>query len=260
VAVNPHPVSQAGPDLLDQLSANIPLAANTPPSDGTGTWTKLAGPAGSFSNIHDPNATFHANVVGAIYVLRWTLTNPCGTNSDDLYASYCAMPTTGTLSGSSNVCTGQNYVQYNASIPNANSYEWFLPYGASGSSSSSNIYVSFSTIATSGMIKVVGSNLCGSSDTLYFAVNVTTAPGTPVISSNSPVCEHSSLFLTADTILGATYQWTGPYGFNSSSQNPELSSVILANEGSYSVIANINGCQSQPVSIHVSINSLPLVI
>ncbi len=60
-------------------------------------------------------------------------------------------------------------------------------------------------------------------------------------SNNGPVCAGSTLTLNAKTITGATYLWTGPNGFNSTSQNPTLTYSAAA-AGVYTLKVTVNGC------------------
>ncbi|ALM47776.1 hypothetical protein AMR72_01990 [Flavobacterium psychrophilum] len=59
--------------------------------------------------------------------------------------------------------------------------------------------------------------------------------------SNSPVCAGATLNLTATTIAGAAYSWTGPNGFASTQQNPTLT-YSAANAGTYTVQVTAPGC------------------
>lgn len=59
--------------------------------------------------------------------------------------------------------------------------------------------------------------------------------------SNSPVCAGGTLNLTASTVAGASYSWTGPNGFTSSLQNPSLT-YSAAYAGTYTVQVTIPGC------------------
>ena len=70
-------------------------------------------------------------------------------------------------------------------------------------------------------------------------------------SSSSPVCAGTTLMLSATTIPGATYAWTGPNGFTSALQNPTISSVTFAASGVYSVVATVAGCASAPATTTV---------
>lgn len=66
--------------------------------------------------------------------------------------------------------------------------------------------------------------------------------------SNSPVCENEFLLLNSS---GSTnYEWSGPNGFSSSQQNPEVSATATA-AGDYSVVVtNVNGCRD---TAHVTV-------
>ncbi|MBA3901710.1 MAG: immunoglobulin domain-containing protein, partial [Bacteroidetes bacterium] len=97
---------------------------------------------------------------------------------------------------------------------------------------------------------------CPAMDTVQ--VIQSTEPSPPIISSNSPVCEGSTLNLTASTITGADYFWTGPNGFASSIQNPSIAAVTSANGGTYSCYIVVAGCPSQTVTTTVSITPIPI--
>ena len=89
------------------------------------------------------------------------------------------------------------------------------------------------------------------------AVSGKPCAATPNATSDSPVCACSTLHLTASTVSGATYAWTGPNGFTSSDQNPTIANATTAAAGQYSVTATLNGCTSAAGSTSVTINSLP---
>jgi hypothetical protein len=53
-----------------------------------------------------------------------------------------------------------------------------------------------------------------------------------------------TITLTASTIDGATYLWTGPNGFSSTEQNPTIPNATLAMAGDYSITVIAGGCTS----------------
>lgn len=61
------------------------------------------------------------------------------------------------------------------------------------------------------------------------------------VGNTGPVCAQTILTLTANTIDGATYSWTGPNGFTSSQQNATLTYSDAA-KGVYTVTVSRNGC------------------
>jgi large repetitive protein len=87
-------------------------------------------------------------------------------------------------------------------------------------------------------------------------VLVSPPPSAPVISSNSPVCENNAIVLTADTIPGATYSWSGPNSWTSTDQNPVFPNASPAETGNYSVVASIGGCTSPSSSTNVIVNAV----
>lgn len=72
-------------------------------------------------------------------------------------------------------------------------------------------------------------------------------------SSNAPVCAGSLLNLTATTVAGATYSWTGPNGFSSALQNPSIT-YTAAYAGTYTLQVSIPGCAT-PSTAYVSVLS-----
>ncbi|MEI6765668.1 MAG: PKD domain-containing protein [Bacteroidota bacterium] len=81
-------------------------------------------------------------------------------------------------------------------------------------------------------------------------------PPAPIAGSNSPVCEGSTLNLSASTVPQATYLWVGPNGFTSTAQNPVISNITLQASGIYTVYS-VQNCNSQPATTTVSVSSGP---
>ncbi|WP_201983294.1 T9SS type A sorting domain-containing protein [Hymenobacter rubidus] len=80
--------------------------------------------------------------------------------------------------------------------------------------------------------------------------------GTVTAASNSPVCATGNLLLTATTVPGASYSWTGPNSFTSLLQNPTIGNVGVNRSGTYTVTASANGCTATS-SVAVTVNALP---
>jgi gliding motility-associated-like protein len=92
-----------------------------------------------------------------------------------------------------------------------------------------------------------------------FTLSDPTPPASPVAGYNGPLCTTKTLNLSASTIVGASYSWTGPGGFNSIQQNPTINNITLANAGTYSVTATVTGCTSSPATVTVIINPSPVI-
>jgi PKD repeat protein len=94
---------------------------------------------------------------------------------------------------------------------------------------------------------------CTNSDTKTVTVY---AKRTATASSNSPICEGSTIQLTGDPD-GMSYSWSGPGSWTSSDQNPTRTGATKAMAGTYTLTVTDGGCTSDPVSINVVVNERP---
>ncbi|MFM2265087.1 MAG: hypothetical protein RLZ77_505 [Bacteroidota bacterium] len=80
----------------------------------------------------------------------------------------------------------------------------------------------------------------------------------PTVTSNSPVCENSTLNLTCSE--GVSWEWSGPNGFSSTEQNPIIPNVSLLANGTYTVtITDANNCtETRTVDVQISAIVTPL--
>jgi len=102
-----------------------------------------------------------------------------------------------------------------------------------------------------------GNPSCVSTTRTPVTVTVNPTP-TATPGSNSPVCEGQTINLTAVTVGSATYAWTGPNSFSSSTEDPSISNATAANAGTYSLTVSENGCSSAPATVSVTVNPLPV--
>ncbi|MCL4809512.1 MAG: hypothetical protein KJ062_17245, partial [Thermoanaerobaculia bacterium] len=68
----------------------------------------------------------------------------------------------------------------------------------------------------------------------------------PTAGNGGPYGTGATIRLTASSVAGATYLWTGPNGFASADQNPTIPNATLAMEGTYSVVMIVGGCAAAP--------------
>ncbi len=83
-------------------------------------------------------------------------------------------------------------------------------------------------------------------------------PAAPVATSNSPVCENSTINFQTTPVTGGTFNWTGPNAFVSNQPNPSIANAIMGAEGNYSVTVTVNNCVSQPTVLFVDMIPQPL--
>lgn len=95
------------------------------------------------------------------------------------------------------------------------------------------------------------------SQTVTVAAGAT--PNAPTATNNGPLCIAENLNLTASTVSGALYSWSGPNAFTSKSQNPVINNVGLNDAGIYSVTATVNGCSSTIATTTVTIRPVAVM-
>jgi hypothetical protein len=107
-------------------------------------------------------------------------------------------------------------------------------------------------------IMFVFTNISGNGQDLYLdniaVVNNANCPGFPTASAlNTNVCGGGTISLRASSIANATYSWTGPNGFSSTQQNPNINNANVNQSGTYTVSAVRSGCFSLPSEVDVSV-------
>ncbi len=80
-----------------------------------------------------------------------------------------------------------------------------------------------------------------------------------IASSNSPVCAGNTILLSATPVVGATYAWIGPNGFNSTLQNPTITNAKSVNGGTYTLTTTYSAGCSITDTTSIVVNSNPTV-
>jgi gliding motility-associated-like protein len=95
---------------------------------------------------------------------------------------------------------------------------------------------------------------CSSTSVVNIVVNNTPNPAP---SANSPLCAGQTLSLTGLPAGMTSYQWTGPSGFSSTSQNTVINNAGASNAGVYTLnVTNSAGC-SNSSTVSVTVNAAP---
>ncbi len=142
------------------------------------------------------------------------------------------------LTGITTVCEGSNGITYSVPpIPNASSYNWTLPSGATGTSVTNTITVDFSSGASSGNIIVRGINIYGEGGSSSLWVTVNSVPPAPVISQFGNT-------LSSDALSGN--QWYNSIGIINGANN--ITYDIPSND-SYYCIVTLQGCSSDSSNV-----------
>ena len=231
--------------------ANATISLATPTIAGaTYSWT---GPSAFSSSVQNPTIPSSTVAMAGTYSVTVTV-GGCASLPGTTTVVVNAAPAAPTATNTGPYCAGATINLATPTVAGA-TYAWTGP--SAYSSALQNPTRPSATVAMSGTYSVtitVGgcTSLPGTT-----AVVVNTAPATPTVGSSSPDCVGSTISLTANTIAGATYSWTGPLGFTSALEDPTIASATLTMAGTYSLTVTVGGCTSAVATTAVVINALP---
>jgi gliding motility-associated-like protein len=250
VTVNPIPTAPtAGSNSAICAGQNLNLTASNI-AGATYAWT---GPNGFTNPTQNPTITGATTAAAGTYSVTATV-NGCTGSAGTTSVTVNPIPAAPTAGSNSAICAGQNLNLTASNITGA-TYAWTGPNGFSNPTQ--NPTITGATTAATGTYSVTATvNGCtGPAGTT--AVTVNPIPAAPTAGSNSAICAGQNLNLTASTISGATYAWTGPNGFTNPTQNPTITGATTAATGTYSVTATVNGCASPAGTTAVTVNPIP---
>jgi gliding motility-associated-like protein len=156
-----------------------------------------------------------------------------------------------TLTSNSPVCNGQT-LQFHAI--GGVGYTWNGPQAFI--SGVQYPVVNAASPANSGVynLTVTAANSCTTATSISQTVNPT-----PTLSaSGSTVCENQAMNLSAASLPGASFSWTGPNAFSAQSQNISINNPAVSLSGQYSVTAtSAAGCTNTAVA-NVTVTAMPV--
>jgi len=266
IKINPLPASAGAITGAASVCQGQGSVTYTLPAIANATsyiWTLPAGATGT-STTNSITVNFGATAVSGNITVKGH--NSCGDGAiSTLAVTVNSLPAVaGAITGEATVCLGQASVYYTvAAISNATSYVWTLPTGATGTSNTNNITVTYGASAVSGNITVKGHNTCGDGSVSILAIIVNPLPASAgAITGTASVCQgQGSVTYTVPTILNATsYIWTLPAGATGTS----TTNSITVSFGASAVSGNItvkgrNSCGDGMVSnLPVTVNPVPV--
>ncbi len=212
------------------------------------SWT---GPNSFSSSQQNPTILNVSTLNSGMYIVTAVSSSGCIQAKDTVMVTIDPSPTAN-ASSNSPICVGEN-IQLTASNVLGATYSWSGPGGFSSSVQNPTITNSAASDAGTYTLTVTN-NGCSSDDDV--SVIVTALP-TASASYNNPICEGDDIQLSGTSLnLGATYSWTGPNGYASSSQNPTISSATSSDAGTYSLTVTDNGCSNDD-DVTVVVNPNP---
>jgi hypothetical protein len=243
-----HTVSFTAPAPCTVATCPVTAANNGPHCEGaqlnltattvTGAAYSWTGPGGYTSNQQNPVINNVTAAMAGTYTVSVDVGGNCTSQSS---TTVVITPFPGAPNPTNNgpLCEGQT-LQLNATQVGGVTYQWSGP-GGFTSNVANPPAIPNSTLAMSGVYTVTVSDGNCTVDAST-TVLIGSQPGAPVVNSNSPVCAGQPLNLTTANMNGVTFNWSGPGGFGSTSQNPVINPALIVNNGTYSVYADINGC------------------
>ncbi|HAQ18082.1 MAG TPA: hypothetical protein DCR40_02485 [Prolixibacteraceae bacterium] len=274
VKFNQNPtVADAGPDQTDAATCGlttVTLTANTP-TIGTGSWSKISGSGGSFSDASSPSSTFSGSA-GNTYTLRWTISNsPCTASTDDVVITFNENPTianAGSDQTGASTC-GLTTVALSANNPTKGTGQWSVVSGTGGSFSNASSRTSdFTGVAGSEYTLrwTITNGPCISTDDVIIKFNQN--PITANADGDQIICTTTgSATLAANTPSIGTGAWSVVSGPSlsasqfSSTTNPAATFTPAGGAGVYTLRWTISNapCTASTDDVLITVKAPPTV-
>ena len=197
----------------------------------------------------------HAGIYSNIFVVGL---DGCPSNMMVVTLPDGAAPTAPALSSNGPICSDSTLYLFAADTTSGIVYHWSGPLGFSSTlqnpvivnaaAAASGTYLCNITKIATGCVSVASS----------LVVTVKPTPTVPTFTTNSPVCQGTTLNMAAtSTPVGASFSWTGPASFVSGISSPSIYPADTFNTGVYTVTATLNGCPSLPGHLTVVVHPIP---
>lgn len=253
----PPSQAQAGTDQLNITGTNTTLAA-TVPQVGSGKWTIVSGIGGGLGDASNASSNF-IGTSGSTYVLRWNVSNNCGSTSDDITVSFCT-PASHANAGSDQSNIIGTTTTLAAVSPSVGVGSWTIVNGVGGNiANASNASSNFTGIAgITYVLRWTVSNECSSSSDDLILIFCT-----PPLQANAGIDQlninSATTFLTATPPQVGSGSWTIVSGVGGGLGNAfDPASTFLGQETTYVLRWTVNtACGSTSDDVKVSFCILP---
>lgn len=273
VQVNPAlSLANAGIDQNYCLSAATPVTLSaTALVNGTGTWTRVSGPATVTISNPSSHTTTVTGLQAGIHSFRWAVSDAvCAGNSDTVQITVFEAPAVAEAGNSIQLCN-QASTTLNAAAPNVGTGRWSVVSGPGGSVTFVNetlrntvVNGLITSLTTPYVLRWrITNGTCTTEDTVHVWNFPTTVAG--VISGSNAVCANTSNTLTLTGNTGAIIRWEStPTGqgqwtpiahtanslvIPTQSQNLEYRVVVQSGGACSTVISAAFAVAGSPVSV-----------
>ncbi|MBK7668018.1 MAG: gliding motility-associated C-terminal domain-containing protein [Sphingobacteriaceae bacterium] len=206
------------------------------------TWS---GPGGYTSNSQNATQASSTPAMSGTYSVIVSIGTCTASATTNVVVN--ALPTP-TATSNSPLCAGQTI---NLTGAGALTYTWTGPNSFSSNSATPSIPTVSVVNGGNYILNVTDANGCTNTTNVVVVVNAL-----PTIAVTNPTtCVNTTINLTANG--GVTYAWSGPGGFTSAAQNPNITGAQLTMSGVYVVtVTDANGCINT-ANANVSVLPLP---
>lgn len=239
-------VSNSSPVCIgESFSLNTPIVIGA-----SYTWT---GPNGFSATEQQPSIANAQSVNAGNYALSISV-DGCVSNPSTTNVTVNSPPAQVDVTSTGPVCISEELQLMAQELQSAN-YMWTGPNGFFANSRV--VVIPSMNDATAGAYQVIASVAGCASVANSVDASLKPTPAAPTINPISSVCENETLILSAASVTGATYNWTGPGGFISNTQSPAITNVPVSASGNYSVNIVVNGCRSANNTVAITVNPIP---
>lgn len=239
-------VSNSSPVCIGEtFSLNTPIVIGA-----SYTWT---GPNGFSATEQRPSIANAQSVNAGNYALSISV-DGCVSNPSTTNVTVNLPPDQVDVTSTGPVCISEELRLIAQELQSAN-YMWTGPNGFFANSRV--VVIPSMNDATAGAYQVIASVAGCASVANSVDASLKPTPAAPAINPISSVCENETLILSAASVTGATYNWTGPGGFISNTQSPAITNVPVSASGNYSVNIVVNGCRSANNTVAITVNPTP---
>ncbi len=214
----------------------VKLAANDTGTGITYSWASPNGFTSTNNKIIKPSSAYSDS--GAYYL---TESAPGCSVKDTTHISLKVAPAKPVAGSNSAVCKGAAIDLTGSASTSGITWQWTGP--NSFSSTAQNPGITPAVFADTGYYIVkVTLNGCTKADTTHVAV--LPYPDTVYVTGKTTICAGDSLILNGNAPnAGVVYNWTGPNGINTGTQNIAIANATTINAGSYYLSASLgNSC------------------
>lgn len=152
-----------------------------------------------------------------------------------------------------NPCTPQQSYTFSAGTGNYSTLMWNFGEGASMADATTPgpHLINYSTNGQKN-ITLEATNAIGCAVITYYNLHVALKPSKPdILASKMKLCIDDVLKLSTPDVEGASYHWSGPNGFTSDKQDPEIKVTGPENAGDYTLTLSIGECESETSLINI---------